>query len=194
MINLCVLENDNSWIIDLVKLIVPFLLGLFSSLLIDKLRDYHKNKRIKKFVNHYLKESILNDLPKLIESYELINNKIENYSDDPITIPIFEGFDTNVLNGIEPVVYYEIFKEKYTVVNEIISIIDFLSKNLPLKLNKDYYSEINGHLKEVNKVGDLNHIQNCDYCKSRKEYILGVLDLRISETHKLKKKILKLIK
>jgi len=78
--------------------------------------------------------------------------------------------------------------------NETISIIDFLSKNLPLKLNKDYYSEINGHLKEVNKVGDLNHIQNCDYCKIRKEYILGVLELRISETDKLKNKILKLIK
>ena len=193
MINLYILENNNSWLIDLAKLIIPFLLGLFSSFIIDKLRSYNKNKKIKKFIEHYLKESILYDLPKISESYEKIKSKIANYSHEPITIPVFEGFDTNVLNAIEPVKYYEIFEEKYTLLNEIISIIDYLRNNLPLKLNKDYYSEINEHLKDVNKVGDLTHTQNCDYCKGRKEYIMAILDLRISETNKLKDKIMELI-
>lgn len=191
---LCTLQIDSSLIITLISWTVPFLLGLFSSFIIDKLRKNQENKRNKIFIKMYLKDSILDDLPKLESSYEIIKNKINDYSDGPIKIPIFEGFNTNVLNGIEPVDYFEIFKEKYIVLNEIISTIDFLSNNLPIKINRDYYKDINKHLKEIEKTGDLNHIKECDYCNDRKKYIVDILDLRISETRELKNKIQELIK
>ncbi len=190
---LCSFQIDSSLITNVISWTVPFLLGLFSSLIIDKLRKKQENKRNKKFIKMYLKDSILDDLPELESSYEIIKNKINNHSDKPITLPIFEGFNTNVLKGIEPVEYFEIFKEKYIILNDIISIIDFLSNNLPLKLNRDYYKDINVHLKEIKKTGDLNHIKECDFCNDRKKYIVDVLDLRIFETKELKNKIQKLI-
>ena len=187
------LQNDNSIIMDIVSWTIPFLLGLFSSFIIDKLRKNLENKRNKKFIKMYLKDSILIDLPELESTYKTIRDRINDDFDEPIVLPVFEGFNANVLNGIKPVDHFQIFKEKYTILNEIISIIEYLSSNLPIQLNKEYYNEINEHLKEKEKIGNIEHIKECDFCNDKKNKAVSILDLRIQETNELKKKILELI-
>ena len=140
----------------------------------------------------YLKESILSELPELQKAYENVKSRINNYSDESLKISVFESFNTNVLNGITPVEYYEIFNKKYTILNEIITTIEFLSNNLPIKINSKYYDYINSHLREKEKIGDLEHEKTCPVCISHRKIINGVIDLRIGELNKLKSKILKI--
>jgi hypothetical protein len=186
------LISINTFFINLIGWILPFLLGLFSSFIIDSIRNRIKRKRNKTFIKMYLKETILSELPELQKAYENVKSRINNYSDENLKISVFESFNTNVLNGITPVEYYEIFNEKYTILNEIITTIEFLSNNLPIKINSKYYDYINSHLREKEKIGDLEHEKTCPVCISHRNIINGVIDLRIGELNKLKSKILKI--
>ena len=180
--------------LELSKLILPFLIGLFSSVIIDKIRETINNRKIKSFINMYLEKTILPELPEIEKITIKIKNKIKNHSSDKIILPAFESFNSNVLMGINNVQYYKVFKEKYVLINEIISMIDFLSKNMSTKINDNYYDYINQHLREKNKIGDLEHVKSCFVCIDKKDDTIKILHSRIKEIKLLKEKIELLIK
>jgi hypothetical protein len=178
---------------NIINWTVPFLSGLLSSFIIDFIRNKIKSKRKKKFVEIYLTKTILPEIPELEKAYKSIRERINNFSDIHLRIPVFESFNSKVLNGISPTEYYEIFGENYTTLNEVITTTEFISENLPLKINQKYYDYINSHLIERNKIGDTEHEKTCQACIGHRNLINGTIDLRIDELNKLKQKILKLI-
>jgi hypothetical protein len=190
----CEVTNDKSIILELSKLIFPFLLGLFSSVIIDKIREVINNRKTKKFICLYLEKTILAELPEMEEITLKIKSKISNYSSEKFMLPAFESFNANVLNGISSVQYYKIFKEKYVLLNEIISMIDFISNNFSTKINEDFYDYISAHLREKNKIGDLEHVRKCNTCIDKQESTILILESRLKEISLLKEKIEKLIK
>ena len=62
---MCELIQHESVFIEIAKLAIPFLLGLFASFFIDKVRSILTNRKNRKFVKFYLKNSILKNLPPL---------------------------------------------------------------------------------------------------------------------------------
>ncbi len=176
-------------ITDLFSWIIPFFLGLFSSMIIDKFNESKKRKQNKIFIKSYLKNTILAELPEIELAFQNVKISVENYSNEYLKLPVFEGFNSNVLKGIEPVEYFEIFKERYTILNKIISTIDFLSNNLPIKISNDYYDKINDHLKEKNKIGDLEHEKDCEFCIDAKKRTVTIIEFRLNELQELKGKI-----
>ncbi|WP_220762441.1 hypothetical protein [Flavobacterium sp. UMI-01] len=186
--------QGSSIIIDVFSFMVPFFLGLFSSMITDNIKESKKKKRNKVFIKSYLRNTILAELPKIELAFQDIKFSIENYSDEYFKLPVFEGFNSNVLKGIEPVEYFDTFKKKYTILNEIISTIDFLSSNLPMKINDDYYDKINDHLKEQNKIGDLEHEKSCNFCIDVKNRTLAIIEIRLNEIQELNKKIEAILK
>jgi hypothetical protein len=173
---------------------IPFLLGLLASFLIDFFRNGIKRSKNRTFIKTYLKSTILPALPKLDTAYRNIGERINNYSMEFLKIDSFESFNARVLNGITPVEYFDIFKDNYTVLNEIISTIEFISENLPIKTDRRYFEYLNYHLEEINKVGDIEHEKNCQSCRQHRDLINGVIEIRIEEIANLKKNILQLTK
>ncbi|QOD61279.1 hypothetical protein H9I45_02185 [Polaribacter haliotis] len=186
--------NESNLTLELSKLILPFIIGLFSSVIIDKIRESIGNRKVKSFILMYLEKTILPELPEIEKITLNVKNKIQNYSSEKIMLPAFESFNSNVLRGIDNVQYYKVFKKEYVLLNEIISMIDFLCKNMPTKINDNYYDYINQHLREKNKIGDLLHVKNCYVCVDKKEDTIRILDSRIKEIKILKEKIELLIK
>lgn len=180
--------TDNS-ITKILGWIIPFLLGLSSSFIIDKIRYHYKKRKIKNFILAYLEKNMLVELPKLKNEYAKLRDYINDYSQVRYKIHVFEGFNEKVLKGITSVEYYEIFKDEFILLNEIISMIEFLSSNLPYEIMNDYFYYINNHLKEKKLIGDKKHVIECLACKDKKDKTLFVLDFRIEETEKLLKKI-----
>lgn len=179
----------------LIGWLIPFLLGLFASFFIDLIRNRIKNAKNRDFIKFYLKDSIYQNLPKLKLDYETIKEKIETYkSEEKNTISAHEDFNANVLEGISSVDYYSAFKKNFVLLNEIISIIKFLSQNLPAEINNDFYHFLDSHLKEIGKVGDKEHVLTCNACKQQQEAIIELLINRIRETEILKEKIEQFIK
>ncbi|MGW8122935.1 hypothetical protein ACV07N_09765 [Roseivirga echinicomitans] len=174
---------------------LPFILGLFASLIIDTIRDRIKNKKNKTFIKYYFQNSVLKSVSELNSDYKTIKEKIKTYaSEGKSVISAHEDFNTNVLKGISSTEYYSAFKEQFVLLNEITSMISYLSQNLPDKINNDFYGFLNSHLKELGKIGDQQHVNECEACKQHKSEILRLLDSRIRETEILKEKIEKLIK
>ncbi|MCD4774228.1 MAG: hypothetical protein K8R41_12685, partial [Bacteroidales bacterium] len=124
---ICTVLEEKSVIVDIIGWTLPFLLGLFASLLIDKLRNFQKNKRNRNFILLYLKDTITPTLIELEKGYKQIEDQIKNHKVGVFKTHAFENFNTKVLNAITPVEYYEIFKEKYVLLNEIETMIDYMS-------------------------------------------------------------------
>lgn len=194
LIIICDSLLSGSFFSNIIGWIIPFLLGLFASFFVDFIRKSLKDKKNRNFIKFYLRNSIYKSLPILKSDYESIKLKIETLSSDgKKTISSYEDFNTFVFDGISSVDYYSAFKEKYILLNEIISIIRFLSENLPYDINNDFYHFINTHLKEKGKIGDEQHILICEACKQQKENTLEILKSRIKEIDILKMKIETLI-
>lgn len=189
MVLFCEIIKDENLLFETLKLVLPFLLGLFSSTITDKIRETINNRKIKRFISMYLKNTILPELPELEEITLRIKNKITNYTEEKFMLPAFESFNCNVLNGIDSVQYYKIFKEKYILLNEIISMIDFLSNHLPSEINQNFYHYINEHLREKKKIGDLEHAKDCPVCIDKQKETLMILESRLNEIRLLKNKI-----
>jgi len=179
---------------NIINWTVPFLLGLLSSFIIDFIRNKINRRRKKKFIKMYLTKTILPEIPELEKAYKSIRERINNFSEELLKIPVFESFNSNVFNGITPTEYYEVFCEDFTILNEIITTIEFISENLPIKIDQRYYDYINNHLIEKGKIGDTEHEKTCPNCIGHRNLINGIIDLRIDELNKLKNKILKLTK
>lgn len=172
---------------------IPFILGLTSSFIIDKVRNYLKNKKNKKFILKYLERDILCDATELKDEYKKLESNISNYKFGHIPYKSFEALNSDVIKSIPFNDYYEIFGEKFTSINLIKSLIDFLASDLPIRLTNEYVDEINKHLEEENKIGDFEHIQQCNQCKQYKSYYEGTIKLRINETETLIKELKKLL-
>jgi hypothetical protein len=186
--------NETKNLINMINWTVPFLLGLLSSFIIDFIRNRIKRRREKKFIKIYLTNIILSKIPELEKAYVSIRERINNFSNGHLKIPVFESFNSKVLNGIMPTEYYEVYREDYTILNEVITTIEFISENLPIEIDQSYYDYINSHLSEKNKTGDTEHEKTCPACINHRNLINGIIDLRIDELNKLKHKILKLTK
>jgi len=194
ILNCSQITNDSAFI-KIIGWAVPFILGLFASLIIDIIRNKIKNKKNKNFIKYYLQNSILKSAIELNLGYKTIKEKIETYTSNGKSVSsAHEDFNTNVLNGISSTDYYSAFKENFVLVNEIISMIGYISQSLPSKINNDFYDFLNSHLKEKGKIGDMEHVKECETCKQEKSATLQLLDSRIRETEILKKKIEEIIK
>ena len=192
---MCELIQPESVYIKIAGWTIPFLLGLFASFFIDKVRSIMTNRKNRKFIRFYLKNSILKNLPKLKTDFTDIRNKIETYNrNSKSTISAHEDFNTNVLKGITSIQYYAAFNDKFILLNEIISMIEFISQDLPSEVNNDFYSFLDSHLKEKNKIGDMEHVKTCEACREKKDSTLAILTSRINEVDILIGKIEKLIK
>lgn len=195
LIYFCHIKTDDTYLIKLLEFSIPFVLGLFASLLIDNIRNYIKDKKNRKFIKFYLENSILKNLPQLKSNYEIVKTKIETYnSHETSTMLAHEDFNTKVLESISSSEYYSAFKEKFILVNEITSMTTFLSQHLPSQINNEYMNYIDTHLKEQNKVGDIKHIKTCGTCLQEREAVIRILKSRIKETELLAQKIKELIK
>ncbi len=180
---------EKTLIVSILTWAVPFLLGLFASLIIDTLRKFKKNRRNKAFIILYLGNTIKPTLIELEKAYKQIKDKIKINKVGHFSMLAFENFNTRVLNAIQPVEYYEIFKEQYVDLDEIITMIDFISNDLPIKINDDYWNYLNEHVKLNNATGDYNHIEKCEVCINHKKGVLNKVDSRIKETKDLIEKI-----
>jgi hypothetical protein len=174
--------------------ILPFFLGLLSSLILDFFRFSIRKRKLKKFTIKYLRNDIQPELPKLVESYKRVKEHIESNSTDKIKYYCFVSFNNLVLNGLSSSDYYDIFKKKFSLLNSITSEITFISNNLPGDIFEDYYSFINNHLKDVKVTNPVHHIDECLICKQRRNITIGNIELRLSEIDTLDKEISQLIR
>ena len=117
----------------------------------------------------------------------------ENYYNKNV-ISAHEGFNANILKSISPSDYYSAFKGDFILLNEIISMIEFISQDMPYNINNDYFQQLNNHLKEKQKTGDKEHIKGCEYCQQIRDVKLNVLEERIKEVKLLEQKIENFIK
>lgn len=173
----------------IIGFVVPFILGLFASFIVDVVRRKISNHRKKKFIIHYLKDTVLPTSSDLEETYRKLEDVIGNNTSSPERISVFETFNSKVLNSLQGAEYFDIFQEDYKNLNEIISMVEFLESNLPNAITTSYYSDINQHLKEKNKAGDIEHIAGCAFCRQRKKNVLKVLEFRVEECQRLQEKI-----
>ena len=169
---ICTLTEKNLTA-DIIGWTVPFLLGLFASFLIDIFRKSIKNKRNRNFVKLYLKNTILPVLIELEKGYRVVKDEVEIHRIGFFKTPAFENFNTNVLKAITPLDYYEIFKKNYILFNEIETMIHYLSLNLPMKINNNYWKHLDDHLILNNIPGDHKHFEKCEVCLSYKTGVLS---------------------
>ena len=62
-------------VFEIIGWVVPFLLGLCASLIIDWFRSFKNEKRTKKFILTYLKDTILPSLIGLDEGFQKVKSK-----------------------------------------------------------------------------------------------------------------------
>lgn len=118
LLTCCQISNE-SLSVKILELTVPFILGLFASFIVDKLRNKIRNKKNRAFVKAYLRDSVLRNVLALKSDYETIKQKIETYASDGKSIILaHEDFNTKVLDGISSVEYYSAFKERFVLMNE----------------------------------------------------------------------------
>lgn len=182
------IQNKNM-LVDILSWTIPFLLGLFASLIIDSLRRSKKNKSNKTFIKQYLSETLKPTLFKLEKAYKVMKERIKTNKVGHFQILAFENFNTKVLNAFQPMEYYEIFKDQYTLMDEIINMIDFIRDDLPIKISNDYWKYIDEHLKLNDAIGDYGHIETCDICINFKKGVEKNFDARIKETKEIIEKL-----
>ena len=183
---------------NIIGFTVPFALGLASTFIVDGIKHGIKRMRDKEFVTDYLKNSILMKLNMLKDTYRYISSNIEVYGLGKSTIEAFEDFNTNVLKCISFSDYYLIFnkkqKNKFTLLVDIIAIIDYLSINLPGKINNEFFATIDNHLIETNNRGNKSHALNCEFCNTKKKATIEYINGQIKSVDDLEKKIMEFIK
>lgn len=178
--------------------VIPFVLGLASIFIVDSIRRFNKRKRDKDFVVDYLLCSILEKVNILKGTYLYVISNINALGLGKSTIEAFEDFNSNVLKGISYTDYYHIFnkkqKHKFTLLVEIIAIIDYLNLNLPGKINNDFFATINNHLNETNNRGNKPHAFECEFCNSEKKSTIDFINGQIHSVDILEQKIMEFIK
>ena len=196
LIHKCFNGDSNEQSFELIKSlnwIIPFLLGILSALLLDFIRTYRKRRKLKSLTLNFLKNNVMPDIKELAEEYKKVKVIIQNIVSERTSIKAFEGLSIENLQAAETTEYYNIFGKNYFLFNEIKSTLKFLIENLPFPLIQDYYNIVNEHLKEKNKVGDLEHVKTCLFCKDERLSVEHSVDLRLEEIEKLKDKIGKLL-
>jgi hypothetical protein len=173
--------------------IIPFLLGLFSVLIIESLKRRHKNRKIKNFTIKILKDQIKPSLPLLKEEYNKVKNHISNVKNETFTVKVFEHLNIDIFEVVDNVDYYSIFKEDFVTFSESKAILAFLITHLPHVLSNAYFLAVDNHLKENGDVGNIEHVRTCAFCKQKRERLSDDIDLRIKEIETLESMIDKLI-
>jgi len=183
---------------NIIGFTVSFALGLASTFIVNGIKRKCKRKRDKEFVTDYLISSILEKVYLLKGTYLLIIKNIEALGLGKNTIEAFEDFNSNVLKCISYSDYYLIFnkkqKSKFTLLVEIIAIIDCLSIKLPSKMTNELFATINQHLIETKNRGNKSYAINCDFCNSEKKATIDYINGQIHSVEILEEKIMEFIK
>ena len=169
--------------------IIPFVLGLLSALLIDFFRKHLGKRKLKKFTLLHLKTHVLPEIKELRTEFGNVREYILRMDSKRIPVHVFETLNIKSLEAADLTVYYEIFGEDFNLFNEIKSIINFMIDNLPYELVDKYFKTVNSHLKEANKIGDMEHVKTCAFCVDCKNITIKTIDLRLAEIDKLESKI-----
>lgn len=175
--------------------ILAFGLGLLAFRLNESWKEGERLRRIKECIIAHLRESILPDLPKLSQSYELCKSKVGKFEISQEKIFVFEAFNDDLYRAHTPSDYYKIFysskDNKFNKLIEIYSTIKFLSSSLPLNIHDRYIKEVGGHLEIHTKPNETrqHHFSYCAECKSLIERFSRLYDMRKEEVEKLEKAI-----
>jgi hypothetical protein len=173
--------------------LIPFFLGLISSLFIDFWRSFLKRRKLKNFTLQHLEFHLLPEVKELKSEYAKVKEYILEVKNEKIPVKVFEALNSRNLEAADIPSYYDIFGSKFNVFNDIKHTLDFLQSKLPFNILDDYFDIVNTHLKEKDKVGDMLHVKNCSFCIDCRIGTIKTIDLRIIELDKLENKILKLI-
>ena len=73
----CSQITNDSIFIKIIGWAVPFILGLFASLIIDIIRNRIKNKKNKNFIKYYLQNSVLKVQLNLIQIIKLLKKIVK---------------------------------------------------------------------------------------------------------------------
>lgn len=180
--------------VRLLDWILPFMIGLATPFIIDFFRNKLLRRQKKELVIDFLKKIILEAIPVIIIDANSLKQMLISNSRERISIHACESFNTMVLDSVHQTDYYLIFKkEKYNIFVDIYSMIKFFESNMPIMAHRDYINKVELHLKDINKIGDIDHVNECITCKNSKEDTLRILDFRIKELNALKTKIEELI-
>lgn len=170
-------SNYDFFNLETFKIVATFSLGLISVLLADWIKTRKRKKILKKFIYNYLVNTILLELPKMNNSYTVIKRRVENPTIINIDkISAHELFNCFVFDAVKPDEYFTVFKTKYFELNKIIAIIKFMSINMPITVYKQHFDFINQHLKDIDKIGDIEHVYTCNTCIDKKNVTLGTIE------------------
>lgn len=173
---------------------VAFILGICGALLIWILKSRIERSQVKKFTNHYLTKSVIQQCDDLKKDYQTVIDYITEYKKGHLTLMAFESFNTDNLTATVPQNYYLIYKENFEIYNDIKNMIGYISSDLPFHIKRQYFDLINSHLKEKNKIGDVEHSKTCRYCIDKREIAIKQAEMRMQEVERLKELINSLVK
>lgn len=182
------------WLTKTLNWIIPFIVGVVTALLLDQIRRKRRNRKLKNFTLFYLEDSILPSIPELRIEFQKINEQIQSIVSEKTIIKDFETLSIESLITGKNTEYFDIFGKDISIFNDIKSTLKFLITNLPFALIESYFQSINEHLKEKNKIGDINHIKTCHYCIDKRHFIELTVKQRFNELDGLEKKIMELLK
>jgi hypothetical protein len=192
LIDINIIKDTHESTIDSMKFlgwIIPFALGLLSSVIIDTFRSKVNKRKLKRFTRAHLKNDMIPQLATIKEEYIKAYEYIDNYIAERRPFKVFENFNETSLEAAALTDYYSVFKNDFTKLNEVKSTIVFLKQHLPATLIEKYFNVVNAHLKENDASGNMVHIKSCAFCIDSKEYILQTINLRVKEIDEVVEKI-----
>lgn len=169
--------------------IIPFVLGLLSSVIIDTFRSKVNKGKLKRFTIAHLKNDMIPQLATIKDEYLKAYKYIDDYVAERRPFKVFENFNETSLEAAALTDYYSVFKNDFTKLNEVKTTIVFLKQRLPATLIENYFTVVNAHLKEKGASGDMDHIRSCAVCIDSKDYILQTINLRVKEIDEVVEKI-----
>lgn len=186
--------SNSNLILQFFLWITILLIGIFIYPLIERQKRLRKGSRFKMFVLNYLENYVLLDITRLEANYNILKKDIESDLEDSTIIPYFNGFNFNLFNTMDANEYFEIFKNDYIILNDIVNIMESLNQFLPYQIKTEFNNFVKTHTINNKSIGFNNHIKSCSICLEKRENILSVLELKILETQDLKQKINNFIK
>ncbi len=174
--------------LKMLSYLIPFILGMFSSLIVSSISNRKSKKDNKKFIINYLSQ-FENLYPELINEYLFIKNNVLNNNLELIEIKLFEGFNTNILESLSFQDYFKIFKNKAANIYSIFNLVRSMEEYLPYKIYDEYMSTITLEIKDIEITDIDKYLSESNECALAKEKILKIITIKLSEIEELKNKI-----
>jgi len=196
LIDVNIYKDSGETSLDFAKALnwlIPFALGLFSALIIEYFKQRQKRKKIRAYLISLLKDQIDPDLPILKEEYQRVKDHINKTNNHYLTVKVFENLNADSFEVTDNAELFSIFKDQFSELCEIKSIVKFIIENLPHLQSDSYFKTVDLHLKEKGVVGNMEHVKTCAFCIQKREILSDNIDKRIKDIETLKGKIDKLL-